>query len=133
MKLTFRDYLDRDNSQDYVLLVCSSNSFKPLAQTCDTVQPLSGNMLYLFDAGHNNGNFHNLDPTVEITYDGLFRLAYDVPNCAKTIDANNPHCNHIKTITVAGISFIDVNKQPVTGPFLCRGGACDIGFGKQSQ
>lgn len=129
MSLTFRKHDDGANG-DYLLLICTSNTFNPQNNSCSTSGNISNkNSLYLFDAGQSPGQFH-MPNSSESTYDGLYRLAYDIPNCPNTADANNPHCNHIKAITATGINFNDAKGNPVAGPFRCRGGACDIGFGQ---
>jgi hypothetical protein len=149
MQLTFRDANDaEDANKNNVLLICTSNTYTPPAGSQGPSCSIAGNIttgypLYLFDAGKKVG-FH-LPDVKENKYDTLYRLAYNVPTCNSAVDPDDPHCNHIKNITVWGIvnskdasgnpvTFKDDNGNAVTAKnFLCRGGACDIGFGKQAQ
>ncbi len=86
------------------------------------------NPLYLVDKS-KKGMFH--PKSVNEMFDTFYRLAYDFPQCAGTADSTDPHCDHIKKIKVSGLSFQNANQVVVNDPFTCRGGACEIGFGKQ--
>jgi hypothetical protein len=124
MALSFRK-IDDSQNPSYELDLCTS-------YPCSTTGPISGSTLYLVDAGASNGNFTS-DKT---PYDNLNRLDYHIPNCNGKADATDSHCNHIKTLTVSGsgISITDASGTAVTATsFLCRAGACDVGFGPSTK
>jgi hypothetical protein len=129
MSLTFRKSDDSLNA-NYLLLICTSNTFNPQDNSCSTTGPITNkNALYLFDAGSQPGTFHWKSENEK--YDSLYRLAYSVSQCKGTGDSTDAHCDHIKKITVSNINnFQNASGTAVTATdFICRAGACDIGFG----
>lgn len=119
MTLSFRKAAGDDSEEKaYKLELCSS-------YPCSTTGAISGSTLYLVDAGSSPGAF-SLDK-----YDNRNRLDYHVKNCNGMADAKDSHCNHIKNISVSGsgVTIKDASGIPVNvTSFLCRAGACDIGF-----
>jgi hypothetical protein len=82
-----------------------------------------GSDLYLADIGTTSGTFDLDDPI-----DGFIRYRYDVSQCDDgSKDPKQSKCNHFGQISVSGLTG---NGQTISGPFLCRAFACDIGIGK---
>ena len=120
MTLSFRDKKD-DNDNTYQLQLCTT-------YPCSTSGLLS-NTLYLVDE-NNNGKFDSTLNDPAKRSDGFYRLRYDVQKCDDgSLDPRLSRCNHIKQITVTGISF-SAGSVPAQGPFACRAGACTIGIGQ---